>query len=156
MSPPEAPAHDMWRDGPLRYLGYANEVGEAFRLQVPRMVVPSYGVAIGYVLCDTADKAAQSMARGEAASATAATAADVLLWQGLASVAIPGLTINSVVKATAHACASKRAAGLSPSVVRWAPTLVGLAVVPLIIAPIDAFTDALLDSTTRKLASEYR
>ncbi len=47
---------DLWRETPLRYLGYANELGESFRSIVPRFVKPSYGLAFGYVLCDTVDK----------------------------------------------------------------------------------------------------
>lgn len=39
-------------------MGYANECGEALRSLLPPFGVPaSYAVAIGYVLCDTIDKA---------------------------------------------------------------------------------------------------
>jgi hypothetical protein len=48
---------DIWRDTPIRYLGYANEVGESFRPLMPALVIPSYVVAFGYVACDTVDKA---------------------------------------------------------------------------------------------------
>jgi hypothetical protein len=45
------------RDGPLRYLGYANEVGEAVAAWVPfYCYVLSYVVAVAYVLWDTVDK----------------------------------------------------------------------------------------------------
>ncbi|CAN0113089.1 unnamed protein product, partial [Heterosigma akashiwo] len=100
--------YDMWRDGPLRYLGYANEVGEAFRLPYPRMVVPSYAISIGYVLVDTLDKASlatknsskdQNGDSGQIKEVLTA-AVDTLVWQGLASVILPGITINQVVKAT--------------------------------------------------------
>ena len=47
---------DIWRDTPLRYLGYANEVGEAFGPLYPKYVRPSYAVAFLYVGCDTGDK----------------------------------------------------------------------------------------------------
>ena len=46
----------MYRDSLLRYLGYANEVGESFRPILPRLVVPSYVVSFGYVGMDTLDK----------------------------------------------------------------------------------------------------
>ena len=37
---------DLWRDTPVRYMGYANEVGEAFAAFLPGWGVPaSYGVA---------------------------------------------------------------------------------------------------------------
>lgn len=35
------PRYDIWRDSLLRYAGYANEVGEAFRFVQPRLVIPS-------------------------------------------------------------------------------------------------------------------
>ncbi|KAI8441823.1 hypothetical protein MSG28_005509 [Choristoneura fumiferana] len=39
---------DMYRDTWVRYLGYANEVGEAFRPVVPaRVVAYSYAIAFG-------------------------------------------------------------------------------------------------------------
>ena len=49
----ESKAIDIWRDTPVRLLGYANEVGESFRYVFPRGVAPSYVLAFGYVLADT-------------------------------------------------------------------------------------------------------
>jgi len=53
----EAVRVDIWRDTPLRYLGYANEIGESFHGIVPKFYYPSYALAIGYVLGDVQDKA---------------------------------------------------------------------------------------------------
>ncbi|CAN7986681.1 unnamed protein product [Ixodes pacificus] len=48
---------DIYRDTPVRLLGYANELGEAFRSLVHVNVVRlTYAVASAYVLADTADK----------------------------------------------------------------------------------------------------
>jgi len=48
---------DIYRDTPIRLLGYANEVGEAFRAIVSaKLVWASYGLASMYVLADTQDK----------------------------------------------------------------------------------------------------
>ena len=47
---------DLFRDTPLRYMGYANEVGESFRYMAPWFVRPSYGIAFAYVFADTYDK----------------------------------------------------------------------------------------------------
>ncbi|CAN0168442.1 unnamed protein product, partial [Ectocarpus fasciculatus] len=48
---------DIFRDTALRYMGYANEVGEAFRPLIPAFaVVASYGVAIAYVSADAVAK----------------------------------------------------------------------------------------------------
>ena len=94
---------DLYRDTPLRYMGYSNEVGEAFRPIVPRLVVPSYALAIAYVLADTADKARRARDLSVAASGSADTrrvleqAGDCLVWQLLASVFVPGAVIHQVV-----------------------------------------------------------
>ncbi len=47
---------DIWRDSPLRYAGYCNEVGEAFAPLFPRFLIPSYVASVSYVLGDTLDK----------------------------------------------------------------------------------------------------
>ena len=46
---------DALREGPVRLIGYSNEVGEAFRPLVPRWVVNStYAAAGTYVVADAA------------------------------------------------------------------------------------------------------
>jgi len=47
---------DIFRDTPLRYLGYANELGESFHFIMPKFLVPSYILAFGYVFADTFSK----------------------------------------------------------------------------------------------------
>ncbi|NXG59698.1 MTFP1 protein, partial [Hemiprocne comata] len=52
-----AAERDLYRDTWVRYLGYANEVGESFRPLVPvSLVWASYGVATAYVTADAIDK----------------------------------------------------------------------------------------------------
>jgi len=51
---------DLFRETNVRYLGYANEVGESFRFVTPTLVGPSYVVAFGYVFADTIDKGIKS------------------------------------------------------------------------------------------------
>ncbi|CAM9721657.1 unnamed protein product, partial [Laminaria digitata] len=88
---------DIWRNSVLRYAGYANEVGESFRFIAPKLVAPSYAVSFGYVCGDTADKAYKEYSQGKGLAAAGKMGFDVLLWQSLASVAVPGLTINLAV-----------------------------------------------------------
>ncbi|KAK6061303.1 hypothetical protein COOONC_01026 [Cooperia oncophora] len=48
---------DLYRDTPIRYLGYANEIGEAFRSMLPvNAVRATYVVALGYACADALDK----------------------------------------------------------------------------------------------------
>lgn len=113
-----SPTFDPLRDGPLRYCGYANEMGEAFAAWLSAFgLTASYAVAVLYVLVDTYDKAAAThrQAQGLHSSTQLAHAADpaavrriitlltseravdTLIWQLLASVAIPGFVIHEVV-----------------------------------------------------------
>jgi fission process protein 1 len=111
----EKTEYDPLRDGPLRYLGYANEVGEAFAAWLfPGGVTLSYAVAIGYVLFDTVDKYNKTKKDAEEklksvslpksvevskliATIGAERGLDTLVWQLIASVAAPGYTIHTVV-----------------------------------------------------------
>ncbi|KAF4038850.1 Mitochondrial 18 KDa protein (MTP18) [Phytophthora infestans] len=147
---------DIWRDSLVRYLGYTNELGESFRPIVPRMVVPSYFVAFGYVLGDTFDKATkahvkaveQQVSRRKRNALVADATVDTLAWQTMASVVIPGFTINRVV-ATSVLMVQQETKNLLV-VRRWAPTAIGLGVIPLIIHPIDSLVDLAMDKTVRK------
>ena len=145
---------DYWRNSSLRYLGYANEVGEAFRHQAPAAVKPSYGLALCYVCCDAVDKYTRATAQAAASSARAAgsdascspaaAALDCFVWQVLASVAIPGATINLIVRG-ARAAVPALGAGLPAAAREWIPTTLGLAAIPAIIHPIDAAVDGAMD-----------
>ena len=154
-SKPEA-EYNVFRDGLVRYLGYCNEVGESFRYQFPRLVVPSYVVAFGYCCCDAAvsgRKAYDSAKRADLPTATAdsiVSTADTLVWQSLASVCIPGLVINRIVTISRFAAA--RSPAVVPAVVAtWFPTAMGLGSIPLIVHPIDDFVDVLMDNSFRKV-----
>ena len=57
-STPIVPRKDPFKDSLWRFLGYANEVGEAVRPLVPvGFVWSTYVIAIGYAAADTYDKA---------------------------------------------------------------------------------------------------
>jgi mitochondrial fission process protein 1 len=142
---------DIWRETSLRYLGYANEVGEAFGPIFPKYVRPSYAVAFGYVGCDTADKTWKSIKRGESGTATLKTSADALIWQTFASVLIPGKVINLITNSSANMLKSQSFARLPIPIRTWAPTAIGLATIPFIIHPIDHAVDYVMDNTLRKM-----
>ncbi|KAK3509264.1 hypothetical protein QTP70_028602, partial [Hemibagrus guttatus] len=92
---------------PCAPVGYANEVGEAFRALVPvSMVWASYAVATAYVSADAVDKGKKAaVAHGDHPGKTtrvAVAVVDTFVWQALASVAIPGFTINRVCAASLY------------------------------------------------------
>uniref|UniRef100_A0A7S3V0W7 Mitochondrial fission process protein 1 n=1 Tax=Aplanochytrium stocchinoi TaxID=215587 RepID=A0A7S3V0W7_9STRA len=149
---------DIWRDSPLRLCGYANEVGEAFRPIFPKYVMPSYGVAFGYCAGDTIDKASimyrnSNLKDKHRNHVIALCCFDTLLWQSLASVFIPGFTINQVVKATQFGMNRLSIAQVGAK--RFVPTAVGLSVIPAIIKPIDNFVDYMLNNGVRPYYPDY-
>ncbi|XP_023162273.1 mitochondrial fission process protein 1 [Drosophila hydei] len=138
---------DIYRDTFLRYMGYSNEVGEAFRPLLPKSIIAaSYGMAVGYVCTDTFDKALRHQMAGGSDRQVALVGADVFTWQMFASVIIPGLTINRIT------AVSRMLLKKSPSLVgKTLPTLIGLISIPLIVHPIDNMVDRIMDATYRKL-----
>lgn len=194
---PEEDEYDPLRDGPLRYLGYANECGEAFAAWLPPFGVPlSYAIAIGYVFTDTGDKFFKALKKAEKELGdiqddnvdvgkltkllAGERALDTVVWQLLASVAIPGATIHMVVAAThallnaglrldnpddilpaAAAFFATLAATLnvpvdtiSQVVEKSVPTFVGLAAIPFIVHPIDETVHAILNVSMRPFARQ--
>ena len=151
--------YNIFRDSSMRYLGYANEVGESFRYQFPKLVMPSYVMAFGYCFADAATSgynayhASLNENSSTAAFDSVLSALDCLIWQSLASVMIPGATINAIVKASRFAV-SKSPPSLPVTATTWLPTIMGLGSIPLIIHPIDHFVDVLMDSTYREVVSK--
>ena len=147
----ELSENDIWRDTSLRYMGYANEVGESFGVLFPRYIEPSYGVAYGYVCGDALDKVYKSYKQGDEPLVIAKKGADALTWQTLASVVIPGKIINIVANGANGTLNTAMASSLPEPVKKWGATTIGLATIPFIITPIDKFVDLLLDNTLRML-----
>lgn len=147
-------AVDIYRDTWVRFLGYANEVGEAFRALVPVSAVwGSYAVATAYVTADAVDKGKKAaQAHGDNPGRTtrvAVAVVDTFVWQALASVIIPGFTINRVCAASLFAL--RKTTKWPLSVRKWTTTAIGLSTIPFIITPIDRSVDFLLDSSLRKI-----
>ncbi|XP_053324547.1 mitochondrial fission process protein 1 [Spea bombifrons] len=149
---------DLYRDTWVRYLGYANEVGESFRALVPKSLVwATYGVATAYVSADAVDKGKKaSKAHSDDPDKTArvtVAVVDTFVWQALASVAIPGFTINRICAASLYLMG--RVTRWPLPIRKWTTTAIGLSAIPFIITPIDRSVDYLLDSSLRKLYSTH-
>ena len=125
---------DLYRETPVRLLGYTNEVGESFRYIVPKFVKPSYGIAFAYVCADTQDKYSKKLVSTNDSKAAMKTGVDCFIWQILASVLVPGKVVHSVVATTKWA---KQSMKLTPMVHKWIPTFMGLGSIPFIVHPID-------------------
>lgn len=153
--------YDIFRDSLLRYMGYANECGEAFVAWLPAWGVPAtYGVAATYVLADTIDKGVKRWNKAEGednrAQQALAVATETVTWQMLASVFWPGSFIRVVVASTNLALAKadtgafEALAAQGVDVERILPTLFGLAAIPFIVHPIDTTVDKAADMSFAK------
>ncbi|CAG9862229.1 unnamed protein product [Phyllotreta striolata] len=145
---------DLYRETPVRYLGYANEIGEAFRSIIGRRWVNfTYGIATLYVLADTSDKAFKTykdkINEQNHLRKVVYTTTDTLVWQLLASVAIPGFTINRVCAFSNYLL--KKSEKLPKNNRKWIVTGIGLFTIPFIIKPIDKFVDLAMDESFRKI-----
>eukprot|EP00890_Picochlorum_soloecismus_P001234 jgi/Picsp_1/2110/NSC_05575-R1_mitochondrial protein 18 kda len=179
----EKSEYDPLRDGPLRYLGYSNEVGEAFASWLfPGGVTLSYTVAVSYVLFDTWDKYKKTLEDAQRkisnenlpetvdrdqliATIGVERGIDTLIWQLLASVAIPGYTIHTVkmfsreeIRHTVETGCWNL--GIAPDaafllIEKSLPTFVGLLTIPFIVHPIDSAVHALLNASLRKYLRSY-
>eukprot|EP00466_Bigelowiella_natans_P017652 jgi/Bigna1/141176/aug1.61_g15884 len=175
-----------------RYLGYANELGEAFRPLVSTTFVRgTYGVSTAYVLADTYDKVqrckkvlrrkvveidtlifiasnpkadklcVRDIQRKSSPAVTSRfqtaemveAGTDTLLWQGLASVIVPGFTIHQIVHWTSR---SLRVIKAPKSAVTIIPTAAGLGAIPFIVHPIDEAIHWLGDNTWRAWAKPLK
>jgi len=145
---------DIFRDTPVRYLGYANEVGESFRALVHvNWVRFSYVVASTYVCADAASKGNDVSKKtwpneSERKTRIFCAVIDTLFWQGLASVAIPGFTINRICFLSNIVL--RRVTKLPPATRKWTVTAIGLSAIPFIIHPIDHSVDWMLDRSLRR------
>jgi len=154
----ETKEYDIYRDSPLRYMGYANECGEAFAAWLPPFGVPAtYGVAAVYVLADTFDKAIKAN-KEKGMKEGVIVGLDTVTWQMLASVFWPGSFIRVMVNAT-NLLVSKLPADLSldiggldaATIEKALPTAIGLMTIPFIVKPIDKTIDWAMEESVTKV-----
>ena len=138
---------DPYRETSLRYMGYANELGEAFTSYLPEWGLPaSYCVAASYVMFDTIDKGQKAFDAAEEEDKiidTLRISTETLTWQMLASVFWPGSIIRVIVNLSANL--------VSNDDLHFVPTIVGLLAIPLIVKPIDTTVDKLMENSISKV-----
>ncbi|KAJ3151714.1 hypothetical protein HDU89_001762 [Geranomyces variabilis] len=112
-----------------RYLAYTSDVGEAFRPVVNKRIVnAAYGISFAYVGFDIGLEAWKAKQRGADNLELTRVVAERSLFQGLASLLLPAVTIHTVVDLTGKALKNKPPSAF----VRWTPTVAGLLVVPFL------------------------
>ena len=138
---------DPYRETSLRYMGYANELGEAFTSYLPEWGLPaSYCVAASYVMFDTIDKGQKAFDAAEEEDKLTDTlriSTETLTWQMLASVFWPGSIIRVIVNLSTNI--------VSNDDLHFVPTIIGLLAIPLIVKPIDTAVDKLMENSISKV-----
>ncbi|KAG0233941.1 hypothetical protein BGW42_007016 [Actinomortierella wolfii] len=110
-----------------RYLAYTSDVGESFRPVVsPAVVRASYGISIAYVGFDVAYEGYKAHKDGAPADAVGLTVLKRSIFQGLASLVAPAVTIHTVV----HYAGKAFKDSANVTLRRWGPSAMGLAVIP--------------------------
>ncbi|SCZ93312.1 BZ3500_MvSof-1268-A1-R1_Chr6-2g08602 [Microbotryum saponariae] len=118
-----------------RYLAYTSDVGESVRPIVnPKMVTGAYGVSWAYLVGDVAYEGYKARLRAnehcpEAVSTVVGlNVAKRAIFQSVASMLFPSLTIHAIVRYTAIAV--KKANVKRIAVRRWLPSALGLGFIP--------------------------
>ena len=144
---------DPYRESSLRYMGYANELGEAFTSYLPEWGLPaSYCVAAAYVMFDTIDKGEKAYNAAEEEDKmmdTVRISTETFTWQMLASVFWPGSIIRVIVNMAATMISNNDLD--NNHFVHFLPTLIGLSAIPMIVKPIDTTVDKIMEGSISKV-----
>ena len=144
---------DPYRESSLRYMGYANELGEAFTSYLPEWGLPaSYCVAAAYVMFDTIDKGEKAYNAAEEEDKmmdTVRISTETFTWQMLASVFWPGSIIRVIVNMAATMISNNDLD--NNHFVHILPTLIGLSAIPMIVKPIDTTVDKIMEGSISKV-----
>jgi fission process protein 1 len=144
---------DPYRETSLRYMGYANELGEAFTTYLPEWGLPaSYCIAASYVIFDTIDKGEKAYNSAEEEDKIVDTlriSTETLTWQMLASVFWPGSIIRVIVNMAASIISNNNLD--DNQVMHFLPTLIGISAIPMIVKPIDSTVDKIMEGSISRV-----
>jgi len=119
-----------------RYLAFTSDVGEAGRPVVhPRIVSASYALTASYITGEVAYAGYQEFVNQSPKEKILDTVARITTFQLVASLGLPFLLIHGGVHATQSLI--RRAAIKSPAIQKWAPSGVGLGMIPLMPVYVD-------------------
>ncbi|KAI8981063.1 mitochondrial 18 KDa protein-domain-containing protein [Pilobolus umbonatus] len=131
-----------------RYLAYTSDIGEAFRPIVPPFIVTAaYGVSWAYLALDVSYEGYKSVHAGQDNPVVAATMLKRGIFQSLASMAFPMMTIHSIVKYSAIGFKQVK----NQKIKAWGPTCMGLAIVPFLPFIFDEPIEHIVDKVFKPL-----
>jgi len=141
--------YDIYKDSYLRYLGYSNEIGEAFRkITSKSFVYFTYLLEFGYFIGDTVHKGHKAYNDPNLTDDqnkhlhVIKQSSYTILWQFFATCLIPPLCINIVVGRT-HNFLTR--GNFNPRIVRYGSLGLGLFMIPLFNIYVDPVVGHVLD-----------
>ncbi len=135
-----------------RYMAYTSEVGESLRPVTSRYLVNgTYALSLLYVGADIYTKTHDMYKTTGDKKQTFLKASDLIIWHSFASMIFPAVTIHTIVKQSDKAIKKTNIFDKMPRIKGWAPTVIGLLSIPVIIHPLDHLTDWLMDRSVRKI-----
>lgn len=152
--------HDIFRHTPLRYFGYLNEIGEAFRYNISfKTLVIAYGLSFGYIVGDTVDKSYKSYVKFHdqkheskevIRNKVLKSGGCSLAWQLIATELVPAFIVYQVVKFSKNRVKYIK----SPFWKKWGPTSIGLCLIPLFPHTVDPLVDKVFDKLNLSLDND--
>ena len=139
--------YDIFKDSPVRYIGFSNEIGEALRKVIPlKYVAFSYVIEIIYFFSDALHKGHKAYNDPNAPDNlhlhVLKKSSHTICWQFFATVVIPPLIINRGVQFTY--LITKRLSSNSKAL-KFIPTFVGLSMIPIMPYKIDPLVDKYME-----------
>ena len=123
-----------------RYLAFSSDVGEAVRPAVPVWLVnATYAIAFAYVSFDIANVGYKESKKGEEGNVPRAVAFQTI-FQGLASIGLPYVIIHTAVHQSQKFCLKR-----APRFAVIIPSMIGLAIIPLLPSVCDEPVEHLLE-----------
>ena len=126
-----------------RYLAFTSDVGEAFRpVFPPKLVTATYAISWLYCGSDVAYHGYQSYKNGESTNDIQRIVAQRTVFQSVASMGLPALTIHTTVDVVSKLCQKYG------RFQKWGGTVAGLAAIPFLPIfdePVEHATEYLFD-----------
>jgi fission process protein 1 len=144
--------YDIFKDSELRYIGYSNEIGEAFRPIIPsRIVTYSYILEFVYFISDTIHKGHKAYIENkhdkDVIKHISKASIYTITWQCFASVILPAFTINRLVKLFGYLT---RHYSKNRYIISYFPTFIGLSIIPVLPGILDPIVDKVMEETLGK------
>jgi len=144
---------DFFKDTPIRYSAFANDVGEVLRSKIgPKLANLSWGITGGYALADTAWSGYRQYKKTGERKLAIDEIKDVFLWQLFASVIITPLVLKSgciSMEAVVHKSRLLQRA-LHPTIKSYGPHAITIVTgIPVVVPYGDQLVDTVMDKHYR-------